>query len=44
MNHFDLKTLDVLEKEWITEQLNVVEQMKHLLTYPGVKERVERDS
>ena len=39
---FDLKTLDVLEKEWITEQLNVVEQMKHLLTYPGVKERVEK--
>lgn len=39
---FDLTTLDVLEKEWITEQLNVVEQMKHLLTYPGVKERVEK--
>ncbi len=27
------------EKEWITEQLNVVVQLKHLFTYPFIKER-----
>lgn len=26
---------------WLVEQVNVIEQMKHLMTYPTVKERVE---
>lgn len=26
-------------KEWLTEQMNVVEQMKHLLTYPFIAEK-----
>ncbi len=26
-------------REWLTEQMNVVEQLKHLLTYPYIKER-----
>ena len=29
------------EREWLTEQLNVVLQLKHLMTYPFVKEKVE---
>lgn len=27
------------EREWMTEQVNVVEQIKHLLTYPFILER-----
>ncbi|MEI7884903.1 MAG: carbonic anhydrase [Clostridia bacterium] len=27
-------------REWMMEQLNVVEQLKHLLTYPYIKEKV----
>jgi len=38
-NHYNLKTLDLREREWITEQFNIIEQMKHLLTYPDVKKR-----
>ena len=30
---------DEIKREWMTEQLNVVQQMNHLVTYPGVKER-----
>jgi carbonic anhydrase len=30
---------DELEREWKTEQLNVVEQMNHLITYPYIKEK-----
>ena len=30
------------EREWVTEQLNVVEQMNHLLTYPHLKEKYEK--
>jgi carbonic anhydrase len=33
---------DEIKREWMTEQLNVVEQMNHLVTYPGVKERFRR--
>ncbi|MDF1567221.1 MAG: carbonic anhydrase [Spirochaetaceae bacterium] len=33
---------DDIKREWMTEQLNVVEQMNHLVTYPGVKERYRR--
>lgn len=28
------------EQEWLTEHINVLVQMRHLLTYPGVAERV----
>lgn len=31
------------EREWLTEQINVLVQMKNLLTYPYVRERYERD-
>ncbi len=27
------------EREWRTEQLNIIEQMEHLLTYPYIAER-----
>ncbi len=30
---------DLGEREWKTEQLNIVEQMNHLITYPYIKER-----
>ncbi|RKX81781.1 MAG: carbonic anhydrase [Spirochaetes bacterium] len=30
---------DEIKREWMTEQLNVVQQMNHLVTYSGVKER-----
>lgn len=33
---------DEREREWKTEQLNVVEQMNNLLTYPEVKERYSK--
>ncbi len=26
-------------REWITEQINIVEQLKHLMTYPFIKEK-----
>lgn len=32
---------DLQAREWLTEQLNVVLQLEHLLTYPNVKERVK---
>ncbi len=32
---------DMLEREWKTEQLNIVQQMNHLLTYPYIKERLK---
>lgn len=28
-------------REWMMEQFNVIEQLKHLLTYPYIKERVQ---
>lgn len=30
---------DPAAREWLTEQMNVVEQLKHLLTYPYIRER-----
>jgi carbonic anhydrase len=33
---------DDAEREWMTEQLNVVEQMKHLLTYPYIREKYDK--
>ncbi len=32
---------DHSKREWIMEQANIVEQLKHLLTYPYVRERIE---
>ncbi len=33
---------DEIKREWMTEQVNIVQQMNHLVTYPGVKERFRR--
>jgi len=30
------------EKEWLTEQINILVQMRNLLTYPYIRERYER--
>jgi len=30
---------DLAAREWLAEQMNVVEQMKHLLTYPFINEK-----
>lgn len=32
---------DELEREWKAEQLNIVEQMNHLMTYPYIKEKYD---
>jgi carbonic anhydrase len=32
------------EKEWLTEQINILVQMRNLLTYPYISERYERDA
>ena len=31
------------ERDWMTEQLNIVQQINHLLTYPYVLERYNDD-
>lgn len=31
-------------REWLTEQINIVEQIKHLLTYPFIEERYKTKS
>ncbi len=36
---YNNKTEDMEYREWLTEQMNIVEQIKHLLTYPYVVER-----
>lgn len=33
---------DPAAREWLTEQTNIVEQMKHLLTYPPIAERYQQ--
>jgi len=38
-NYYNLRIPDLREREWITEQFNIVEQMKHLLSYPEVEKR-----
>jgi carbonic anhydrase len=30
---------DLAKREWVTEQLNIIEQLKHLLSYPYIKEK-----
>lgn len=32
---------DPAAREWLTEQINIVEQMRHLLTYPYIQERMQ---
>lgn len=39
MDNLGIKKLAV--REWMTEQLNIVEQMNHLLTYPYIAEKYE---
>ena len=36
------KMKDLDYREWLTEQMNIVEQIKHLLTYPYVVERFNK--
>lgn len=38
-----LPNADDAAKEWLAEQINVVEQMKHLLTYPFIREKFQRN-
>ncbi len=33
---------DEYMREWLTEQINIVEQIKHLLTYPYIKEKYQK--
>ncbi len=35
-------TEDDNKKGWITEQMNIIEQMKHLFTYPFIKEKYKK--
>ncbi len=37
--YYNSKKPDLLEREWMTEQFNIVEQIKHLFTYPDVEKR-----
>lgn len=32
---------DAASREWLAEQINIVEQMKHLLTYPFIRDRYQ---
>ncbi|HUS87751.1 MAG TPA: carbonic anhydrase [Desulfosporosinus sp.] len=36
------KTNDLVYREWLTEQMNIVEQIKHLLTYPYIVEQLNK--
>lgn len=40
IKNFSLKD-DPQAREWMAEQLNVVLQMEHLMSYPGVKEKLK---
>jgi carbonic anhydrase len=33
---------DPAAREWLTEQMNVVKQMKHLMTYPFIREKYKK--
>ena len=37
-----LKDNDEYMREWLTEQINILEQIKHLLTYPYIKDKYEK--
>lgn len=41
-DYFEDKEVNLAEREWITEQYNIVEQIRHLLSYPTVKELYEK--
>lgn len=32
---------DPAAREWLTERINIIEQMNHLMTYPYIKERID---
>jgi carbonic anhydrase len=36
-----LQIYDTEKREWLSEQLNIVEQMRHLLTYPYISEKIK---
>ena len=38
----ELEDNDEHIKEWLTEQINIIEQMKHLLTYPIIKDKFNK--
>ena len=38
------ETVSEKEKYWLTEQLNIVEQMRRLMTYPYINEKVENET
>lgn len=37
-----IQTIDEFERELMTEQLNIIEQMNHLITYPYIKEKYRK--
>ena len=39
--NFKHPNADPAKREWITEQINIVQQMQNLLSYPFIKERYE---
>jgi carbonic anhydrase len=38
----ELRPQDEGTREWMTEQVNIVEQMKHLLTYPYIRDKYKQ--
>lgn len=38
-----LKIEDPLKREWVTEQLNIVQQMNHLLTFPYIADKFKNE-
>lgn len=38
----ELKDNDERTREWMTEQINIVEQLKHLLTYPFIRNKYQQ--
>ena len=34
---------DPVKREWVTEQMNIIEQMNHLLTFPYIKDKYLRN-
>jgi carbonic anhydrase len=37
----DISGGDKTKREWVTEQINITQQIRNLYTYPGIAERVE---
>lgn len=40
--YFENRELDLAEREWVTEQYNIIEQIRHLISYPYIKEMYEK--